>query len=77
MFNPLVTNLSELTDPQIEEKITDLSQKYWQTKNLELQNQIAVILHMYKEELSMRRAKAMKKLRQDDENGLDSLINIS
>ena len=77
MFNPLVTNLSDLTDPQIEEKITDLSQKYWQTKNLELQNQIAVILHMYKEELSMRRAEAMKKLRQDDENGLDSLINIS
>lgn len=76
MFNPLITNLNEFTDSQIEEKIINLGRKYWQTQNPHLQQQIAVILEMYKTELSARRAAAMKKLN-DDDNNLDDLININ
>lgn len=77
MFNPLVDSFSDLTDAQIEEKVTELGRKYFQTRNYQLQMQIATILDMYKTELLSRRAKAMQSLKNNDDSGLDGLINIS
>ena len=76
MFNPLVDSFSELTDTEVENKILELTKKYYQTHNSDLQMQIASILDMYRSEAQARRAKAMKN-QSDDENGLDSLINVS
>ena len=78
MFNPLVDDLSQLQDSEIENKISELSRKYFQARNPDLQRQIAVILEMYKQEIVTRREKA--RLQQNQENGeegLDNLINIS
>jgi hypothetical protein len=78
MFNPLVDDLSVLDDSEIENKISELSRKYFQARNPELQRQVAVILEMYKQESITRREKA--RLQQNQENGeegLDNLINIS
>jgi hypothetical protein len=78
MFNPLVDDLSVLDDLEIENKISELSRKYFQARNPELQRQVAVILEMYKQESITRREKA--RLQQNQENGeegLDNLINIS
>ena len=79
MFNPLVDSFSELTDNQIEDKISELSRKYFSARNPQLQSQIAVILDMFKQEAQSRRAIAMQKMRdeQDGESGLDNLINVS
>lgn len=78
MFNPLVNNFSELTDSEVESKISELSRKYFQTHNAQVQMQIASILDMYKEEMRSRRAKQyLKSQEQNGNNGLDSLINIS
>lgn len=77
MFNPLVDNFNELTDTQIDEKIQELSRKYWQTRNLDLQNQISTILEMYKQESSSRRAKAYQEMQENNNSGLDKLINVS
>jgi len=78
MFNPLVDNFSELADSEIEEKITELGRKYWMTSNPQVQQQIATILDMYREEARARRASAyLKQQEQDGENGLDNLINVS
>lgn len=78
MFNPLVDNFSELEDSEVDSKISELSRKYFQTRNPQLQSQIAVILEMYKQEMATRRAKAVQQLReQNGEKGLDNLINIS
>ncbi len=80
MLHPLVNNLHEFTDPQLEEKMLDLQRKYFKTSNPEVQMQMAIILDIYKEELSTRRAVSAQKLReQTDSSGkdLDSLINIS
>lgn len=79
MFNPL-TNISDLTDLEIENKISDLGRKYFQTNNPQLQSQIAVLLEMYKEESYTRRALAAQRERENNENGensLDSLIKVS
>jgi hypothetical protein len=77
MFNPLVNSFSDLTDSEIDNKISELSRKYFLAHNPQLQQQIAVILEMYKEEARARRAKQYLKSQQNGDNGLDSLINIS
>lgn len=81
MINPLIDNLSEYTEAQLEEKIIDLQRKYFQTRNMQLQSQIANILEIYKNEIQVRRAleaqRQREQLENDGEEGLDNLINIS
>ena len=76
MFNPLVDSFSKLSDSEVEDKIIELSRKYVQSYNPQLQMQVGTILEMYKEELRARRAKANMPS-DDGENSLDNLINIS
>jgi hypothetical protein len=77
MFNPLVDNLSSLTDSEIEEKVSDLGKKYWQTRNLQVRDQIAAVYEMYSTEAQARRAKAYQRQADDNDNDLDSLINVN
>jgi len=78
MFNPLVDNFDDLTDSEVENKITELSRKYFISRNPQVQQQISTILEMFKQEMRARRAKQqLKEREQNGENGLDNLINIS
>ena len=81
MFNPLINNFNELTDSEIDGKISELSRKYFQTTNPQVQQQIAVAIDMFKEEALSRRAMAyQRQVQQSQENGesgLDNLINVS
>jgi hypothetical protein len=78
MFNHLVDDFSILSDTEVEDKITELSKKYWQTTNPQLQQQIAVVLEMFKEEGRARRAKQkLVQQESDDNNSLDNLIKIN
>lgn len=81
MFNPLINNFNELTDSEIDGKISELSRKYFQTTNPQVQQQIAVAIDMFKEEALLRRATAyQRQVQQSQENGesgLDNLINVS
>jgi len=70
-------DLSQLKDTELENKIQELSKKYFQTHNAIVQNQIAVFLDMYRGELQMRRAKMWQEQYQKRDTDLDSLINIS
>jgi|TARA_X000000950_G_scaffold1276_1_gene1403 hypothetical protein len=75
-MHPLVDDFTDLTDTEINEKISDLSHKYWKTKNPQVQTQITMILDQLKEEQRIRIQKSQ--INQDsDENDLDNLINIS
>ena len=78
MFNPLLDNFNDLSDSEIENKISELSRKYFISRNPHVQQQISVVLDMYKQELQLRIAKArLKDQEQNGENGLDNLININ
>ena len=77
MFNPLVDNFENLSDFEIESKITDLGRKYWQASNPSLKSQIATIMEMYKDEMRSRRARAYQKMNRNDDSDLDNLININ
>jgi len=78
MFNPLVDSLESLSDSEVEQAITNLSRKYFQTQNPHVQAQISSVLEMYKSEMRTRNAKAMQKINENNgDESLDNLINIS
>ena len=77
-MHPLLNNLSNLTDNELEEKIIDLTRKYWKTNNPEVQNQISITIDTFKVEQEERRTK--QKVQQNelsDDNSLDNLIKVS
>jgi hypothetical protein len=76
-MHPLIENLNELKDSELENKILDLSKKYWQSRNPQVKHQITLILDMYQEELRTRRAKLWQQQNDNRDKGLDKLINVS
>ena len=78
-FSPLITDLSHYTTTQLEAKVSDLQQKYFQTHNPQVQSQIITTLNIYKEEIMTREAIAAQrqKEKQDGKSDLDGLINVS
>jgi hypothetical protein len=78
-MHPLINNLAELSDNDVEEKIFLLQRRFFQTSNPEVQSQMQLILNTYKDELQSRRAIAAQRQKDQDngESGLDNLINIS
>lgn len=75
--SPLTMDLKELTDRQVEDKISELQKKYFMTQNSQLKVQISNILDFYKEEISNRRLAAQKKLEEKNKNNLDNLIKVN
>ena len=78
MINPHIDSLEHFSIQELELKVSDLQRKYFQTRNLSLQQQIANVLDIYKIELQDRRAKELNRQQsqQNDDNSLDNLINI-
>lgn len=74
-FNPLIDSFDNLTDAEVEKSIRELSRKYFQTRNPQVQSQIAVILDMYKIEFRTRLSK--KNSNTEPNSDLDNLININ
>jgi hypothetical protein len=76
-MHPLVGDLAKLKDGELENKINELTRKYFSTHNFELQKQIALVLDTYKDALSTRRAAEYQKMMSNRDKGLDKLINVS
>ena len=78
MFNPLLPDLSKIKTEELDNKITELMQKYFQAARHGqggVCNQIGIILEAYKSEQAMRHAKATQKLSSQNKN-LDDFINV-
>ena len=73
MDHPLGEDTSVMSDEQIQEKISMLTKKYFQTRNPEAKSQITLMLDMYKLE---SRDRLLKKRANGSNNDLDKLINI-
>lgn len=75
MFHPLESDLSNLKDSEVEQKLLELNKKYFTAARLgkpELLTQIATFVTIYKDELSKRH---LEKMRGQDKD-LDQLINV-
>lgn len=76
-MHPLTEDLSTLKDSQLEEKVRDLSKKYWLTANPDVKHQISLFLEMYNEEIRARREHLYLQQQTKGNKDLDNLINIS
>ena len=76
-MHPLVTNLSEMKDHEISSKISDLTKKYYMTRNPDVQWQIAGVLDDLRQELRQRNLKQMEQAMKNGKQNLDSLIKVS
>ena len=79
MFNPLLPDLSTLKNDDVDNKITELMQKYFMASKFGqsgVMQQISVILAAYKDEQSRRQQAANKKLLQNQNQDLDEFIKI-
>lgn len=76
MIHPLSEDFSTLKDVEIENKINDLSKKYWLSQNPAVQRQISLFLDLYNAELRDRRAKAWQQQYQKRDKSLDELVKV-
>jgi|688.fasta_scaffold00012_8 hypothetical protein len=76
-MHPLVDDLADLKDPELENKILDLSKKYWQTRNSNVQHQIRMLLDVYNDELRNRRSKLLQQQLENRNQDLDKLIKVN
>lgn len=79
MYHPLLGDLRQLKDADLEAKIIDLSKKYHIASRMGqgvAANQIVVALESYKSEQSRRQVEANNKLKTQDKD-LDGLINVN
>ena len=76
MFHPLIGNLSDLKDQEVETKLLELNKKYYAAARLgsiDLLTQLSTVITIYREELAKRHA---QKLKQAD-GDLGQLINVN
>lgn len=76
MFHPLQEDLSVLSDSEIEQKLQELSKKYFAAQrlgNLELLTQVGTFVNIYRTELSRR---YLTRNKGDLDKDLDQLINV-
>jgi hypothetical protein len=76
MFHPLEEDLTKLTDNEVEEKLRELTSKYFAAQRLgkiDMLTQIQTFVIIYKEEMSKR---YREKAKQGYDGDLDQLINV-
>jgi hypothetical protein len=76
MFHPFESDLRELKDTELEEKIQELTKKYHAAARMgygDLLTQLSTFLTIYREEMSRRNR---EKFKNDDNGDLDQLINV-
>jgi hypothetical protein len=80
MLHPLASDLSLLKDNEVEQKLQELTKKYFQAQrlgNYELLTQLSLFVTMYKEEMAMRyRRSASNANNMPGNRDLDQLINV-
>jgi hypothetical protein len=77
MSHPLLENLSLLSEADLQERLSSISTKYWQTQNPDVRSQMIIIIDELKYELKLRSSKPAENTEDDGDNSLDNLINIS
>jgi hypothetical protein len=77
MLHPLSVDLTTLKDSEVEEKLQELTRKYFAAQRLgkpELLTQISTFVTIYRQELSRR---YLDKTNSELDRDLDQLINVN
>lgn len=76
-MHPLIGDISQIKDAELDQKISDLTKKYFMTHNPGVQAQISAVLQAYKEEQQRRQQVAWEKMMNNRDKNLDKLINVN
>jgi hypothetical protein len=79
MYHPLVDDPRKLKDQDLENKIQELSKKYYLAARMgqgSVCSQILTALEMFKTELQRRQMESMQNLIKKQNKDLDDLINV-
>ena len=77
MINPLIPNTTKMTNEQIDEKLADLRQKYFMSRNPSVRQQIAAFIDDFSMILQERKIMEKNNKKDDEDDlGLDKLVNI-
>jgi hypothetical protein len=78
MIHPFTPDLSALSDKELEEKIQELTKKYFQSTRFSpsISGQIVLLLDSYKAEVQERAITRSKKSEELGENDINELIKI-
>lgn len=74
-MHPLMEDLSIEKTDVIQNRLEELTKKYWSTTNIHVQEQIILAIDTFKIELENRKQQELKNI--THEKDLDNLINIS
>jgi len=78
MIHPHVEDLHEISDAELDKRISKLNSAYFMTENGDLRQQMILLIDGYKLELEARKARQrLEQENKDDNNDLDNLINVS
>jgi hypothetical protein len=75
MFHPLIGELTEFKDQEIENKLIELNKKFYVAArfgNQDLLTQLSTVITIYREELAKRHAQKLK----NADGDLGQLINV-
>lgn len=79
MFHPLGEDLSSLKDAEVEQKLQELTRKYFQAQRLgnhQLLTQLSTFVNIYRQEMTTRYQKAANASQGSYDGDLDQLINV-
>lgn len=76
-MNFFEVDLTKLKDIELDDRMQDLTKKYFVTTNPAIRSQISMYLDLYKAEISERRSKQLDAMYQKRNKDLDGLINVS
>ena len=77
MLHPFSEDTKDLTVSELQEKLSDLSKKYFQTHNPQVKEQIGTFIEFYKQEILIKEQKLRQEEQKNGDLDLDNLINIS
>ena len=77
MLHPFSEDTKDLTVSELQEKLSDLSKKYFQTHNPQVKEQIGTFIEFYKQEILIKEQKLRKKKKKNGDLDLDNLIKVS
>jgi len=77
MLHPFSEDTTNLTVSQLQEKISDLTKKYFQAINPQVREQISTFIEYYKQEARIKEEKNRLETQENGDLDLDNLINIS
>ena len=77
MLHPFSEDTKDLTVQELQDKVSDLSKKYFQTLNPQVKQQIQTFIEFYQQEIRIKESKLRQEEQKNGDLDLDNLIKVS